>query len=175
MRRDAKGNDMAAKRKQRTRVNRTPATAQERLLDTVHQIWLAGLGAVSKARNGVPQLLDDLISEGARIHTETRGTAEKALKGLLAGVQTGLTEGVGKARGQATDALEGLERVFQTRVHRALAQLGVPTAEEVQSLSKRVDQLNANLEKLARGPKPAATTRGNGRRRSQGHASRTAA
>jgi len=166
---------MAAKRKQRTRVNRTPATAQEQLLDTVHQIWLAGLGAVSKARSGAPQLLDDLVSEGARIHTETRGAAEKALKGLLAGVQTSLTERVGKARGQATDALEGLEKVFQTRVHRALTQLGVPSAEEVQSLSKRVDRLNANIEKLARGQKSAAPTRGNGRRRSQGHASGTAA
>ena len=166
---------MAAKRKQRTRVDRAPSTAQERLLDTVHQIWLAGLGAVSKARNGAPQLLDDLVNEGARIHTQTRGAAEKALKGLLAGVQTTITERVGKVRGQATDALDGLEKVFQTRVHRALTQLGVPSAEEVESLSRRVDRLNANIEKLARGRKPGATVRGNGRRKGQSHASATAA
>jgi poly(hydroxyalkanoate) granule-associated protein len=163
---------MAAKRKQRTRAGRAPTSAQERLLDTVHQIWLAGLGAVSKARNGAPQLLDELVSEGSRIHAQTRGTAEKALQGLLTGVQTGITERVGKARGQATDALEGLEKVFQTRVHRALTQLGVPSAEEVQSLSKRVDRLNANIEKLAR--KPGAPVRGNGRRKGRAHASITA-
>lgn len=150
---------MATKRKQRARVSRAPASAQERLLDTVHQIWLAGLGAVSKARNGAPQLLDDLVSEGARIHTQTRGAAEKALQGLLSGVQTSITERVSKVRGQATDALDGLEKVFQTRVHRALTQLGVPSAEEVQSLSKRVDRLNANIDKLARGRKPGATAR----------------
>jgi poly(hydroxyalkanoate) granule-associated protein len=166
---------MATKRKQRARVSRAPASAQERLLDTVHQIWLAGLGAVSKARNGAPQLLDDLVSEGARIHTQTRGAAEKALQGLLSGVQTSITERVSKVRGQATDALDGLEKVFQTRVHRALTQLGVPSAEEVQSLSKRVDRLNANIDKLARGRKPGATARGNGRRRGQRQTSATAA
>src|SRR5512140_2273668 len=166
---------MAAKRKLRRRTSTVPATAQERLLDTVHQIWLAGLGAVSKARNGAPQLLDDLVSEGARIHSETRGTAEKALRGLLEGVQSSITERVGKVRGQATDALDNLEKVFQTRVHRALTQLGVPSAEEVQSLSKRVDRLNANIEKLGRGRKSSPRARGNAGRRGQNHTSANAA
>ncbi|MDE2263106.1 MAG: phasin family protein, partial [Gammaproteobacteria bacterium] len=35
-------------------------------------------------------------------------------------------------------------------VHRALTQLGVPSAEEVSALSKRVDTLNANIGKMAR-------------------------
>lgn len=166
---------MAPKRKQRVRNRRAPSTAQERLLDTVHQIWLAGLGAVSKARSGAPQILDDLVNEGARIHTQARGAAENALKGLLAGVQTSITERVGKVQGQATDAFDSLERVFQTRVHRALTQLGVPSAEEVESLSRRVDRLNANIEKLARGRKSGATLRGNGKRKGQSHASATAA
>ncbi len=178
MRRGAKGNYMAAKRKARAKVSRAPATAQERLLNTVHQIWLAGLGAVSKARQGAPQLLDDLVSEGARLHTQTRGAAEKALRGLLEGVQASITERVGKMQGQATDALDNLEKVFQTRVHRALTQLGVPSAEEVESLSKRVDQLNANIEKLARtrkGARAPVRARGNGGRRGQARTSAAAA
>ena len=160
---------MAAKRKSRARPRRAPATAQERLLDTVHQIWLAGLGAVSKARQGAPQLLDDLVSEGSRIHTQTRGAAEKAFRGLLEGAQSNIAARVGKVRGQATDALDNLEKVFQTRVHRALAQLGVPSAEEVEALSQRVDQLNSNIEKLTRTRKPGSRVRGNGRRRSHSH------
>ncbi len=164
---------MAAKRKSRAKVSRAPATAQERLLDTVHQIWLAGLGAVSKARQGAPQLLDDLVSEGARLHTQTRGAAEKALRGLLEGVQAGITERVGKVQGQATDALENLEKVFQTRVHRALTQLGIPSAEELESLSKRVDQLNANIEKLAQTRK--GTSRGRANMGRRGHSPTAAA
>ncbi len=164
---------MAAKRKSRAKVSRAPATAQERLLDTVHQIWLAGLGAVSKARQGAPQLLDDLVSEGARLHTQTRGAAEKALRGLLEGVQAGITERVGKVQGQATDALDNLEKVFQTRVHRALTQLGIPSAEELESLSKRVDQLNANIEKLAQTRK--GTSRGRANMGRRGHSPTAAA
>ena len=169
MRQGAKGDYMAVKRKSRARVSRAPATSQERLLDTVHQIWLAGLGAVSKARRGAPQLLDDLVSEGARLQTQTSGAAEKALRGVLEGVQSRLTERVGKIQGQAVDALDNLEKVYQTRVHRALTQLGVPSGEEIESLSRRVDQLNTNIEKLARTRKMPAP-RGHARRRGHAHA-----
>ncbi len=166
-----------AKRKSRgtgSRVRSAPATAQERLLDTVHQIWLAGLGAASKARQGAPQLLEDLVNEGARIHSQARGAAEKTLRSLLEGVQTSINARVSQVQGQATDTLSNLEKMFQTRVHRALTQLGVPSAEEVESLSKRVDALNANIEKLARSRKVATRARGNVGRRSQVHSSASA-
>lgn len=124
--------------------------AQARLLGTLHQVYLAGLGALSRASNGAPQLFEQLVAEGARVHADTRGAAEKALQGVLMGVQEKVGARVGQVRGQAADALDGLEKIFQTRVHRALAQLGVPRAEEVTALSKRVDTLNANINKLAR-------------------------
>ncbi len=172
----AKGNEMAKRKSRGTtgRVRSAPVTAQERLLDTVHQIWLAGLGAASKARQGAPQLLEDLVNEGARIHSDARGAAEKALRGLLEGVQTSINTRVSQVQGQATDTLANLEKMFQTRVHRALTQLGVPSAEEVESLSKRVDALNANIDKLARTRRVAARGRGNAARRHQTHSSASA-
>lgn len=133
--------------------------AQTRLLGTLHEVYLAGLGALSKASQGAPQLFEELVAEGARVHADTRGAAEKALQGVLAGVQQRVSSRVGQVRGQAADALDGLEKIFQTRVHRALTQLGVPSAEEVSSLSKRVDTLNANINRLARArrtPRPRA-------------------
>lgn len=134
---------MAAKRKQRTRASRAPASAQERLLDTVHQIWLAGLGAVSKARSGAPQLLDDLVCEGARIHTQTRGAATKAMQGLLSGVQTSITERVSKVRGQATDALTGRARRQVPRVLEVLERLvsGSTVCESCRERAQFVDNL----------------------------------
>jgi poly(hydroxyalkanoate) granule-associated protein len=147
---------MASKRKSRKTTRPAAGTAQERLLGTVHQIWLAGLGAASKASQGAPRLLEDLIAEGARIQAQRRGAAEKALKGLLESVNAR----VGQVRGQAADTLNNLEKIFQTRVHRALTQLGVPSAEEVEALSKRIDTLNLNIDKLARGRKRAMRMRG---------------
>jgi len=129
------------------------------MLDTVHQIYLAGLGAVSKAQRGTPKLLDELISEGARIHADTRGAAEKVLRGVLGEVQSTLNSRVSQVKGKAADAYESLEKICQTRVHRALTQLGVPIAVEIETLSKRVDSLNSNIAKLASARKPASKAR----------------
>jgi poly(hydroxyalkanoate) granule-associated protein len=127
------------------------ATAQTRLLDGVHQIWLAGLGAVSKAQKGAPKLLDELVAEGARVHAKARVSTKKAVRGAMSEVQAAINERVGGARERAGDVYENLEKVFQTRVHRALHQLGVPSSDQVAALSKRVDALNANIAKLGRG------------------------
>ncbi len=146
------------RKSRRVAVSRT----QPPLLDALHQIYLAGLGAASRARNGAPQLFEELVAEGARVHESNLGAAQKALRGVVSDLQSQLGARVGQVRGQAAEALDGLEKIFQTRVHRALAQLGVPRAEEVLALSKRVDTLNANLEKLARHPRSAPRPRAKG-------------
>jgi len=156
---------MAAKKRSRKAARSADSSAQERLLGALHQVWLAGLGAVSKAQHGAPKVLEDLIKEGARFQSDTRGAAEEALRGLLGNVQTRFNAGVGQVRGQATDALENLEKIFQGRVHRALSQLGVPSSDEVEALSKRVDTLNRNIDKLAHRKPAPARRRVNGARR----------
>jgi poly(hydroxyalkanoate) granule-associated protein len=157
---------MAAKKRSRRAARNAGDRARDRMLSALHQVWLAGLGAVSKAQHGTPKVLEDLIEEGARFQSDTRSAADEALSGILGTVQNRFNSGVGKVRGQATDALENLEKVFQSRVHRALSQLGVPSSDEVEALSKRVDSLNRNIDKLAHSRPPAAKRRGNGARRS---------
>jgi len=137
------------------------------MLQMLHQVWLAGLGAVSKAQHGAPQLLEELIAEGARVDAQARGAARRAVQGLLSDVQAGVNARVSQVRGQAAEAMDNLETIFRTRVHRALSQLGVPRAEAVAALSKRVDALNANIDKLAR-QRTRSVTRGRG---GAGHAS----
>ncbi|HVP32191.1 MAG TPA: phasin family protein [Steroidobacteraceae bacterium] len=143
---------MATKRKlQRKRARVTaPKTPQARLLKAMNEVWLAGLGAAMKAQRGAPQLYEDLIAEGAKVHVATRAKAEKALRGILGEVQSSVNARIGEVSGKANEAFEGLEKIFQTRVHRALAQLGVPTAEDVETLSKKVEALTGSIEKLGR-------------------------
>jgi poly(hydroxyalkanoate) granule-associated protein len=141
------------------------------MLDAVHQIWLAGLGAASRARQSGPQLFQDLVSEGARVHAETRGAAEKALRGVVGDMQQRINAGVGQVRGQAEDTLANLEKIFETRVHRALTRIGVPSAEDIEALSKRVEGLNANIDRLARARKaPAHPRKHAGRKAAGAHA-----
>jgi len=140
--------------KRKSSAKRAGDGASTRMLDTFHRIWLAGLGAAAKAQRGAPQLMEDLVEEGARVHSQTRGAAEKALQDLLGNTKATLDARVRQVKGQANDALENLEKIFQTRVHRVLTQLGVPSAEEVETLSARVTALNDSVKKLNRGRKP---------------------
>lgn len=138
---------MATKRKTRKTAAVSP---QAKLLEAMQQVWLAGLGAMVKTQRGAPQLFEELVAEGTRMQRERAGEAEKAVRGLLKGVQSTIDARVGEVRTRTADALDGLEKIFQTRVHRALAQLGVPSAEELAALSKRVDALTGSINKLAR-------------------------
>ena len=98
-----------AKRKSRSKpARRAAGDAPAQLLETLHRIWLAGLGAAARAQRGAPQLMQELVEEGARIHTETRGAAEKALRGLLGNTKAAVNLRMSQAKGQATDALESL-------------------------------------------------------------------
>lgn len=146
-----------ATKKSRRRTRSAAANTPDRMIDMLHQIWLAGLGAVSKAKRGAPQVLEDLISEGARLHSQARGAAEKAVQSALGDAQAIINTRLTQVRGQAADSLENLEKIFQTRVHRVLTQLGVPSAEDVEALGKRVEALNTSVEKLARARGKAAT------------------
>jgi poly(hydroxyalkanoate) granule-associated protein len=124
----------------------------------MHQIWLAGIGAASRAQAEGPKLLKELMAEGARVHAQTSRATRKVFRGAFDQVQTGIGSRVDQVREQATDAIDNLEKIFQTRVHRALTQIGVPSAEEIAELTKRVDALNANIDRLRH-------TRVSGRRR----------
>ena len=141
---------MAIKKRARSRAaaRRIAGRPGERMVGALHQVWLAGLGALSKAQKGAPQLFEQLVVEGARVHEKTRSAADKAIREMLGNVQSTIDAQVGDARGKVGDALENLEKIFQVRVHRALNQLGVPSAEEVAALSKRIDALNSNIERL---------------------------
>jgi poly(hydroxyalkanoate) granule-associated protein len=144
-----------ATRTRKKAAKKTAAGVQQKLLDTVHQVWLAGLGAASKAQSGAPKLMEDLVAEGARVHASAVKAADEAVRSVVSQTQNAIRGRVDDAREKAADTFENLEKIFQTRVQRALQQLGVPTAKEIERLSDRVDALNANIAKLAR-KRPAA-------------------
>ena len=157
---------MAKKRQSQNGSRGAKNTPSDGMLDAMTHIWLAGLGALSRARQGAPQIMQELAAEGSRVQAVTRSTAEKSLNDLMGGmkatIDSGVSQmrsGVGQMRGHAGDVLDNLETMFQTRVHRALTQLGVPSAEDVHSLSERVEKLDASINKFAKTRKTSAKHR----------------
>jgi len=160
-----------AVRKARAGAARTPAT----VIDAVQQIWLAGMGAIAKAQKEGPSAFQDAVGEGLRLLNKSRSQAEKAMRDAFESAQETVHSRLDDARDQATETWDNLESLFQSRVQKALQQIGVPNAEEIRLLTKRVAELNENVAALAgkreRGPAkaarraPARATRGAARRR----------
>ena len=60
------------------------------------------------------------------------------------------TAEVNNAKAKTVEAVTTLEKVFETRVSRAIAKLGVPTAKDVHALSRQVAQLQVSVDQLRR-------------------------
>jgi poly(hydroxyalkanoate) granule-associated protein len=56
----------------------------------------------------------------------------------------------GVAHERAARAVSRLESVFEDRVSRVVAKLGVPTSRDVRELSRQVAELRANVQALRR-------------------------
>jgi poly(hydroxyalkanoate) granule-associated protein len=131
--------------------------------DSADQIWLAGLGAFSKAQAEGTKLYDSLIKEGEKVQERVTKAASKAQDEVVRLFTSLVKEGekvqhqakkaagetVSDARAKASGAWDKLERVFEDRVAQALHSLNVPTKKDVDTLTKRVAELTAVTKKLS--------------------------
>lgn len=140
---------MAAKKKGKLGGSSQPK-GDMNLLYSAHQIWLAGLGAMSRAQAGAPKVFDELMREGSKLQGGALDAAQKVVMQAFQGAQKSVNQRVDTVKEQASETWDNLEKIFQTRVQRAMHQLGMPTAEEITALSRRVNALAASVEKLAR-------------------------
>jgi poly(hydroxyalkanoate) granule-associated protein len=125
-------------RKTRARAARPDAS----MIDSVQQVWLAGMGAIARAQKEGQAAFQDAVAEGIKLLNNTRTTAEKMIRDAFDAAQGNLQLRMGSARDQASETLGNLETLFQGSVHSALQQLGVPTAEEIRLLTKRPDAVS---------------------------------
>jgi len=116
----------------------------ETVRDSAQQIWLAGLGAFSKAQEEGVKVFEALVKEGKGLEAKTRKMTESRM--------TEMSDQVNKAAQSATTkanaAWDKLEQVFEDRVARALNRLGVPTNNDIQTLTKKVSELNGAVTAL---------------------------
>lgn len=109
----------------------------EKIKESARQIWLAGLGAYTKAEEDTGKIFDKLVKEGEEIESLTRGVVEKQFKAVEDRV-----EGV---REKATGTIGKLESVFDQRVSSALERLGIPSNSHIAELEDRIKVLEKKL------------------------------
>lgn len=123
--------------------------------ESAQQIWLAGLGAFSKAQEEGGKVFEALVKEGVSIQRRTQAAAEEKLGEASNRMTAMATDLSNKASGQ----WDKLEVIFEERVSRALKKLGVPSARDVDELVARVDELNRRVAGLRGGAARSAAPR----------------
>lgn len=117
--------------------------------DSAQHIWLAGMGAFSKAQAEGTKVFDALMKEGLALQKKTQGLAEERISAVTSKM-TAVAGGVTDKAGAQWDKLES---IFEARVAKALNKMGVPSRKDIDALIKRIDELSAKV-----GTKPATRT-----------------
>jgi poly(hydroxyalkanoate) granule-associated protein len=147
---------------------RKAKTAQSRaargIPESVQQVWLAGMGAIARAQQEGPGAFQDAVAEGWKLLDRSRSSAEQRIRDVFDSAQDSVQTRIDSARDQASETWDNLEMLFQSRVQRALQQIGVPSAEEIRLLTQRVADLNENVKALAaRQARGGTSSRGRGK------------
>ncbi len=129
--------------------NLSSQPTSKQVMESAQQIWLAGMGAFSKAQTEGRKVFDTLVEQGVQLEKQTRTVAEATLETAR--------EQAGKTLGLASGKFDKLEQVFEERVHKSLNRLGVLTSKDLEALSKQVAELSASVRALLAQEKRAGT------------------
>lgn len=121
---------------------------QEELKESVHRIWLAGLGALAAAEEEGSKLFSRLVDRGRDVESKGKVEVDK-MKSEVGRVTA-------QAKSQAENAFETWGSKFDEKLTSTLHRLGVPTRDEIRNLTTRVEELNAKIEQLKPRMTPAA-------------------
>jgi poly(hydroxyalkanoate) granule-associated protein len=117
---------------------------QHEIAENAHQIWLAGLGAVAMAQEEGSKFFSSLVEKGEGFEKAGKEQVDKA-RGAVSGVKV-----------VAESYWETFERTLDDKVTAVIHRIGVPTKDEIDSLTERVESLTAAIDKLRvkEAPKP---------------------
>ena len=101
------------------------------------QIWLAGLGAFSRAEEEGNKLFDSLVKVGEELESKTVDFADQAVGKV--------TE---RAKETVTDTKDRVEKILDTGVNHSLNRIGLVTPEDLQHIEQLLVQLHIKVDAL---------------------------
>ena len=125
------------------------------IMDSAQQIWLAGLGALSRTQQEGGKFFDALVEEGVRIQEKTHAYTQDQVKQGREQAEPW----VDTARKRTTAAMGKLEEAFDARMARAVQRMHLPSHDDVAALSARIDALAAELRASRTAPAPRASAK----------------
>jgi poly(hydroxyalkanoate) granule-associated protein len=113
------------------------------------KIWLAGLGAYAKVGQEGSEYFQELIKAGQTVEKKGKKAVTEKLEAANAEIDEAKNE-VSSFKGRVEVQLDKVEKAFDTRVASALNRIGIPSKHDVETLSAKLDELTALLERVAR-------------------------
>ena len=110
--------------------------------ESAEQIWLAGLGAFSKAQQEGGKVFNVLVQDGLALQKQAQAMAQEQFQAASSRFED-LTSKVSE---RAAEPLDKLESLFEQRVAKALQRLGIPSAHDLQALQAQIALLTQELE-----------------------------
>ena len=127
-------NEKASKNKARVRSGRKSALDFRKY---TKQIWLAGLGAFSRAEEEGNKLFDSLVKVGEELESKTADIADQTVEKVSE-----------KAKESVVDTKDKVERMIDYSVHHSLNRIGLVTVKDIQHLEQLVLQLHSKVDAL---------------------------
>jgi poly(hydroxyalkanoate) granule-associated protein len=120
---------------------------QNDIMESAHKVWLAGLGAVAMAEEEGGKFFSNLMEKGQKLEGKSSEQVEKA-KGTVAGMKT-----------VAESYWETFGRTVDDQMTAVIHRIGVPTKDEIEALTKKVEDLTVAVDNLRtkRAAKPKTT------------------
>jgi len=109
---------------------------QNDIMESAHKVWLAGLGAVAMAEEEGGKFFSNLLEKGQKLETKSKKQVEKA-KGTVEGMKT-----------VADSYWETFGRAVDDQMTAVIHRIGVPTKDEIETLTKKVEDLTVAVDNL---------------------------
>ncbi len=116
------------------------APVTHRIADSAQQVWLAGLGALAKAQEEGGRAFESLVEAGEELEIRTRDLARQAADEVK--------ERTRSAGESAQENADRFEQVLEKRLAKSLDKFGVPSKDQFDALSQRLDELAESVETL---------------------------
>ena len=128
----------------------------DELVERGREVWLAGLGALSRVEEEGDRVFQDLVTRGKSYEDKRRQQFDDATADINSefskrqeSISDELNRRFEDVSRRVSDAAETVEKTVTSTLNDTLGRLGVPTRKEVQGLSSKVGQLSEKLDALS--------------------------
>ena len=109
---------------------------QDDIMNSAHKVWLAGLGAVAMAEEEGGKIFTSLVDRGEELEGKSKKQVVKA-KDTVVGMKT-----------IAESYWDTFGRTIDEQVTAVIHRIGVPTKDEIETLTKKVEDLTVAVDNL---------------------------